>query len=89
MSVPRNIADVIRQHVTLEVEGIDRLYLNICQPKLHTEKQAACFSATIAASPSLARISGLRSIPKSTIDRRICKPFGFSCSGLRHLRGKL
>ena len=43
MSVPRSVADVIRNHVTLEVEGIDRLYLNVYQPKLQTEKQAACF----------------------------------------------
>ena len=43
MSIPRNVADVIRKHVTLEVEGIDRLYLNVYQPKLQTEKGAACF----------------------------------------------
>jgi hypothetical protein len=29
--------------VTLEVEGIDRMYLNVYQPRLQTEKQAACF----------------------------------------------
>jgi hypothetical protein len=29
--------------VVLEVEGIDRMYLNVYQPKLQTEKQAACF----------------------------------------------
>ena len=34
MSVPRTVAEVIRQHVTLEVEGIDRMYLNVYQPKL-------------------------------------------------------
>jgi hypothetical protein len=33
----------MRNHVTLEVEGIDRLYLNVYQPRLQTEKQAACF----------------------------------------------
>src|SRR5271170_8193126 len=43
MSIPRSVADVIRNHVTLEVEGIDRLYLNVYQPRLQTEKQAACF----------------------------------------------
>src|SRR5450432_715869 len=43
MSIPRNVADVIQNHVTLEVEGIDRMYLNVYQPKLQTEKQAACF----------------------------------------------
>jgi hypothetical protein len=43
MSIPRSVADVIRNHLTLEVEGIDRMYLNVYQPKLQTEKQAACF----------------------------------------------
>jgi hypothetical protein len=43
MSLPRNVADVIRNHVTLEVEGIDRLYLNVYQPKLQYEKGAVGF----------------------------------------------
>ncbi len=43
MSVPRSLATVLQQHVTLEVEGIDRMYLNVYQPKLQAEKQAACF----------------------------------------------
>ena len=43
MSIPRSVADVLGKHVVLEVEGIDRMYLNVYQPKLQTEKQAACF----------------------------------------------
>jgi hypothetical protein len=43
MSIPRSVADVLRNHVGLVVEGVDRLYLNVYQPKLQTEKQAACF----------------------------------------------
>jgi len=43
MSIPHSVADVLRDHVTLQVEGIDRMYLNVYQPKLQTEKQAACF----------------------------------------------
>src|SRR5213592_4618779 len=43
MSVPRSVADVLRNHVTLEVEGIDRMYLNVYQPNLQSPKQAACF----------------------------------------------
>ena len=43
MSIPRSVAEVLRNHVTLEVEGIDRMYLNVYQPKLQAEKQAACF----------------------------------------------
>ncbi len=37
MSVPRTVADVIRDHVTLEVECIDRMYLNVYVPKLQRE----------------------------------------------------
>src|SRR4029078_9467853 len=43
MNIPRSVADVIQNHVTLEVEGIDRMYLNVYQPKLQMEKGAACF----------------------------------------------
>jgi hypothetical protein len=43
MSIPRSVAEVIREHVVLETEGIDRMYLNVYQPKLQTEKQSACF----------------------------------------------
>jgi hypothetical protein len=37
MSLPRTTADVIREHVTLELECIDRMYLNVYQPKLQLE----------------------------------------------------
>jgi len=43
MTVPRTVAEVIRQHVTLEVEGIDRMYLNVYQPRLQCEGQVAGF----------------------------------------------
>jgi len=35
--IGQNVAEVIRDHVVLEVEGIDRLYLNGYQPLLQTE----------------------------------------------------
>jgi hypothetical protein len=43
MSLPRTVADVIRRHVTLEVEAIDRMYLNVYQPKLQFEAGVAAF----------------------------------------------
>jgi hypothetical protein len=43
MSVPRTVAEVIREHVTLEVEGIDRMYLNVYQPKLQHDRGVASF----------------------------------------------
>ena len=43
MSLPRSVADVLNEHVTLEVEGIDRMYLNVYQPRLQTERGVASF----------------------------------------------
>jgi hypothetical protein len=37
MSLPQSVSDVLRHHVTLEVEGIDRMYLNAIVPVLQTE----------------------------------------------------
>lgn len=37
MSIPSNVATMLRKHVTLEVEGIDRLYLNGYVPGLQAE----------------------------------------------------
>lgn len=34
MNVSRNVAEIIREHVTLEVESIDRMYLNLYAPRL-------------------------------------------------------
>lgn len=35
--IPQNLAEIIRSHVTLEVEGIDRMYLNGYVPNLQSE----------------------------------------------------
>ena len=43
MTLPRTVADVIRHHVTLEVEGIDRMYLNVYQPRLQFDRGVAAF----------------------------------------------
>src|SRR5436853_7776126 len=43
MSVPRSVAEVLADHVTLEVEGIDRMYLNVYIPGLQREQGVACF----------------------------------------------
>ena len=43
MSVPRTVAEVIGAHVTLEVEGIDRMYLNVYQPKLQHDRGVVTF----------------------------------------------
>ncbi|MGH3838836.1 MAG: hypothetical protein ACRD08_03520 [Acidimicrobiales bacterium] len=37
MTLPRSVAEVLGQHVTLELECIDRMYLNLYQPRLQHE----------------------------------------------------
>ncbi len=34
MTLPRSVAEVLSEHVLFEVECIDRMYLNVYQPKL-------------------------------------------------------
>jgi len=34
MTLPRTVREVLREHTTLEVEGIDRMYLNVYVPQL-------------------------------------------------------
>jgi hypothetical protein len=43
MTLPRTVADVIRDHVTLELECIDRMYLNAYQPDLQRERDVFRF----------------------------------------------
>ena len=37
MTLPPSVAVLLREHVTLEVESIDRLYLNVYVPQLQRE----------------------------------------------------
>ena len=43
MSLPRSVADILREHVTLEVQGIDRMYVNAYVPGLQYESEVAAF----------------------------------------------
>src|SRR5262249_34224211 len=43
MSVPKSVAAVLRDHVTLQVEGLDRMYLNVFVPKLQRELGVVAF----------------------------------------------
>ena len=45
MSLPRSVAEILREHVTLEVEGIDRMYLNAYVPGLQYESGVAAPSS--------------------------------------------
>jgi len=55
MNLSRTVAEVLRDHVTLEVEGIDRMYLNAYVPRLQCEIGVVRFfvlhrKATVASS---------------------------------------
>jgi hypothetical protein len=43
MTLPHTVSEVIGRHVTLELESLDRVYLNVYQPKLQTPKAAYYF----------------------------------------------
>jgi hypothetical protein len=43
MTVARSVAEVLRDHVTLEVEGIDRMYLNVYMTDLQREQGVVWF----------------------------------------------
>jgi hypothetical protein len=43
MSLSRSVAELLSDHVTLEVEGIDRMYLNVFIPRLQREEGVAGF----------------------------------------------
>ena len=62
MSLPQSVAEVIQKHVTLELECIDRMYLNVYVPALQHERGVACFfrfhrGATFASSALMDPIS--------------------------------
>ena len=43
MSISRTVTEVLQEHVTLEVEGIDRMYLNVYVPALQRAGGVASF----------------------------------------------
>ena len=43
LAQPRTVAEVLDSHVKLEVESIDRMYLNVCVPLLQREGGVAAF----------------------------------------------
>jgi hypothetical protein len=43
MTVARSVAEILREHVRLELESIDRMYLNVYVPALQSENGVAAF----------------------------------------------
>lgn len=46
MSLPRTVGEILGEHTTLEVESIDRMYLNVYVPGLQSEGSVAWFFRT-------------------------------------------
>jgi hypothetical protein len=60
MTLPRTVADVLAEHVVLEVESIDRMYLNAYVPGLQSAAELVAYvGGTAASSPSRASSSNL------------------------------
>ncbi len=43
MSITQSVSTILREHVTLEVESIDRMYLNVYVPRLQSTGGVAHF----------------------------------------------
>lgn len=43
MSVARRVSEILDEHVTLTIEGIDRMYLNVYIPRLQSPEGVAAF----------------------------------------------
>ena len=52
MTLPRSAADVLADHVVFEVECIDRMYLNVYEPRLQHGGGVAASSSGIGATSS-------------------------------------
>jgi hypothetical protein len=52
MTLPRSVANVLRSHVTLEVEGIDRMDLSVYQ-RLSTSTSLASMWTSVPSSTTL------------------------------------
>ncbi len=75
MNLSRNVSEIICEHVTLEVESIDRMYLNVYQPQLQRDLGVVGFfrchrgqpfaSASLMASMTRTFVANLESFAKS------------------------
>jgi hypothetical protein len=86
MSVARSVADVLRDHVVLELEAIDRMYLNVYVPHLQTVRavvgylrvhKGQRFASTTAVVPMSEAFGIARMAGRATIDRRAAIGVGY------------
>ena len=52
MSIAQSVAQILRDQVTLQVESIDRMYLNVYIPQLQRERGVVAFFRFHRATPS-------------------------------------
>ena len=52
MSIARTVADILADHTTLELECIDRMYLNVYMPLLQTPAGVAYYGHGVVAFPA-------------------------------------
>ena len=67
MSLPRTIAEIINDHVILELESLDRVFLNVYQPALQTPRAVFLF-------PTASTMGGSSIIPPDEGDLREIPP---------------
>jgi hypothetical protein len=69
--VPKNVGELLEEHVSLELQSIDRLYLNAFQPRLQTPRAAAYFIREVLGNPypSTAALAGMTRSFVSSIER--------------------
>lgn len=75
MTIARTVSDVLKEHVTLEIEGIDRLYLNLYVPILQNPRGVGYFwihhrgnrfaSSSLMAPMTASFVSSIESFAKS------------------------
>jgi hypothetical protein len=53
MKIAQSVAGILKDHVTLEVEGIDRMYLNVYVPQLQCEHGVVQFFRVYRNQPAL------------------------------------
>lgn len=78
MSIPRSVAEILQERVTLEVECIDRMYLNVYVPRLQRATGVAMFfrghrGEPVASSVLMGRVSDafIRAIERYARDHEV------------------
>ncbi len=75
MSIARSVAEILGEHVTLALQGIDRMYPNVFVPRLRREAGVAAFfrfhrGYRFASSVPMYRAAGRLSARWGTLPRR-------------------